>query len=102
MRDVMLAYFNGGRATPFQPPAGVTRAQVCFPGGTLVSSSGRNDRDCKVTEDWFVASRLPQATPQATPRPGDDRSTPGASPSPKPTQTPRSNRGPGSNNSGDD
>jgi membrane peptidoglycan carboxypeptidase len=102
MRDVMLAYFNGGRATPFQPPAGVTRAQVCFPGGTLVSSSPdrRDNRDCKVTEDWFVASRLPQATPS----PGDDRRTPGASPTPKPsetprpTQTPRSNRGPGSNN----
>jgi membrane peptidoglycan carboxypeptidase len=111
MRDVMLAYFNGGRATPFQPPAGVTRAQVCFPGGTLVSSrqpSRESDRDrdrgreggdrgdncSRVIEDWFVASRLPQATPG----PGGDQRTPGASPTPKPTQTPRSNRGPGSGN----
>jgi membrane peptidoglycan carboxypeptidase len=105
MRDVMLAYFNGGRATSFEPPAGVTRAQVCFPSGTLVSSrqpsrdrgregGDRGDNCSRVIEDWFVASRLPQATPG----PGDDRRTPGASPTPKPTQTPRNNSGPGSNN----
>jgi membrane peptidoglycan carboxypeptidase len=97
MRDVMLAYFNGGRATPFQPPSSVARAKVCFPSGALVSSN-KSPRDCTVIEDWFVASKLPQATPQ----PGDDRNnrTPTPLPSPRqpaPTKTPRNNSGPGNN-----
>jgi membrane peptidoglycan carboxypeptidase len=93
MRDVMLSYFKGGSATPFQPPSDVARARVCFPGGNQANAGD----GCVSIEDWFVASRLPTVQHGDNPSNPVLTETPGIQ-QPRASSPLRNDRGGGNNN----
>jgi membrane peptidoglycan carboxypeptidase len=84
MRDTMLAYFDGARASRFQVPPGVQRGRVCY---TIPGQRG-----CAMTvEDYYITGTVPGS--------GDDARSPQqpatvtpARPQTKPSPTPRPNR----------
>jgi membrane peptidoglycan carboxypeptidase len=70
MRDLLLAYYNGRPATPFQPPEGVEQHRVCFV---------KPARLC--TTDWFLdrSFRDVSALAAAPPPPAPTASPPASS-----------------------
>jgi membrane peptidoglycan carboxypeptidase len=55
MRDVVLAYYNGGKQTPFARPESVVAGTVCVPSGKKPTPSC-----AKTTSDIFAKDQLPK------------------------------------------